>query len=116
MLVMLMHSAVILMDHTLANVIKVTLEMDSRAQNLDNADGYTCSCKPGFNGDGYVCSDIKNCDIDDECHANATCAQNLDNADGYTCSCKPGFNGDGYVCSDIKNCDIDDECHANATC
>ncbi|XP_065055560.1 fibrillin-2-like isoform X2 [Rhopilema esculentum] len=60
---------------------------------------YSCTCKPGFTGDGRIsCSDIAKC-IDLNCHANATCL----NKDGnHFCQCVKGFRGNGTFCQDVR--------------
>ena len=41
-------------------------------------------------------SDTVNCDVDDGCHANATCT---DGNGSYICVCNGGFTGDGFNCT-----------------
>jgi hypothetical protein len=65
------------------------------ADCVDSDGSYWCQCLPGFQGDGYNCRDI------DECE-NVTCGENAEclNTEGsYSCGCKSGFTGDGYNCT-----------------
>ena len=61
----------------------------------DTADGFTCSCHPGFQADGMSCSDIDECVMTPSpCVAHATCT----NFPGsFSCSCSDGFTGDGVL-------------------
>ncbi|MEE6497410.1 hypothetical protein FKM82_002739 [Ascaphus truei] len=78
---------------------------------------YTCTCKYGFIGDGFDCSDYDECSN----YLSYTCTYgSCKNTYGsYTCVC---YNG--YVMSSDKTCvDIDEcsrpelnKCHAQATC
>ncbi|MBM4344104.1 MAG: hypothetical protein FJ100_12115 [Deltaproteobacteria bacterium] len=74
-----------------------------------------CACKPGFSGNGKVCSDINECENGTaKCAAGATCT-NLQGT--YSCGCKNGYTGDGVVCSDIDECKAAaSPCSADATC
>ncbi|XP_060589135.1 stabilin-2-like [Ruditapes philippinarum] len=59
----------------------------------------TCTCWPGFRGDGYNCSGL--CDIDNGgCHRNATCQ--YIRRDNIKCECKEGLVGNGRT-----NCNSD---------
>ena len=92
---------------------------DCDAQAIcENSEGsYTCTCNPGYFGDGVECLDYNECGdgpagnttsgiSDDQwglhdCHSNAECT----NVPGdYNCTCLEGFFGDGFQCLD------DDEC------
>ncbi|XP_041839000.1 nidogen-1-like [Melanotaenia boesemani] len=56
---------------------------------------YTCSCLPGFHGDGRLCHDVDDCQ-QDPCHREALCS----NTQGsFICQCRPGYQGDGFQCS-----------------
>ena len=115
-----------------------------------NTDGnFTCTCNPGYEGDGITCdgkynphmldsnSNVTHPDIDectddaDNCDAYATCTNTVGN---FTCTCNPGYEGDGITCdgkynphmldsnSNVTHPDIDectddaDNCDAYATC
>ncbi|KAJ7381670.1 Multiple epidermal growth factor-like domains protein 11 [Desmophyllum pertusum] len=90
-------------------------------------DRLTCSCKPGYHGDGYYCQMIDLCETNNGgCGVNTTCfvhctgstcrprhplspcSQNHGGCsihancyyDGFevTCGCRSGFAGDGFTC------------------
>ena len=72
-----------------------------------------CTCKPGFSGDGFTCTDNDECSNgENNCDANATC-NNTDG--GFECACNAGFNGNGVSCTDINECKAN-PCDVNATC
>nr|XP_055040010.1 nidogen-1-like isoform X2 [Misgurnus anguillicaudatus] len=56
---------------------------------------YSCSCRPGFSGDGRNCQDIDECQSV-HCHSDAIC---YNTQGSFTCQCRPGFHGDGFSCS-----------------
>lgn len=63
---------------------------------------FSCSCNPGYAGDGVTCTDQDECALaTDDCDGNATCA----NTPGsFTCTCHSGYSGTGVVCSDVNEC------------
>eukprot|EP00933_Yihiella_yeosuensis_P050154 TRINITY_DN47917_c0_g1_i1.p1 TRINITY_DN47917_c0_g1~~TRINITY_DN47917_c0_g1_i1.p1 ORF type:complete len:999 (-),score=202.24 TRINITY_DN47917_c0_g1_i1:250-3246(-) len=65
----------------------------------NNTEGsYTCACKPGYNGNGLVCSSINECDAGHDCSPNAACS---DTVGSFSCTCNPGYQGNGTVCTPI---------------
>jgi hypothetical protein len=71
----------------------------------------SCMCDAGYEGDGETCTDIDECEGDNDCASNADCT----NTDGsYSCACQDGFTGDGQTCT-AAGCD-DLICDPNATC
>lgn len=62
----------------------------------ESEQGYYCQCKPGFDGDGFSCTDINECDEGTTyCSPNARCLNLLGH---YECKCEPPKVGDGRVC------------------
>ncbi|CAH1796296.1 unnamed protein product, partial [Owenia fusiformis] len=88
----------------------------------DTLAGYTCTCKPGFYGDGFNCNSFNECiEGTDECDQNAVC---YDRQEGYDCIFNDGFIPvDGIVASgpvegeDIEECLTQaDDCPINTVC
>jgi hypothetical protein len=87
------------------NVNECTLGTDNCDANAACADtdgSFTCTCNPGFTGDGVSCTNVNECTLGtDNCAANAACA---DTAGSFTCTCNSGFSGNGFTCADINEC------------
>ncbi|XP_075037434.1 uromodulin-like [Mixophyes fleayi] len=77
-----------------------------------------CSCKDGFIGDGFTCSDIDECAY--SWSNNCSFVGNCKNTFGsYACDCSSGYSrNSGNICVDIDECSSADlnRCHASATC
>jgi hypothetical protein len=78
---------------------------------------FSCTCYPGYRGDGFNCEDIDECQdpaIAGRCVENAWCC-NL--PAHFLCKCNAGFEGDGEVqCLDIDECTQPNACGQNALC
>ncbi|KAG8138247.1 hypothetical protein E2320_004156 [Naja naja] len=78
----------------------------------------SCACKPGFEGDGIICSEVDPCAHINphRCDANAECIKTGPGT--HECVCQPGWTGNGRDCSEINNCLLSNfgGCHTNATC
>lgn len=100
-----------------------TSECHEFAECTNEIGGYNCTCDDGFEGDGWVCEDIDECEEGlDDCSDEAECINTPGN---YSCECMEGFFGDGFNCSDIDECaenaitsvgDIFDWGYGNNTC
>ena len=68
---------------------------------------FTCACLPGFNGDGFTCTDIDECALGtDDCDINADCTDILG---GYECDCIAGWKGNGTFCENLDECTGEDD-------
>ena len=95
--------------------------------NCTNTEGsFTCSCKPGYTGDGVTCTsklvmiiaflfsfsgsivtcfpsmfiDIDECEMGTHtCSSNASCT---DTDGSFNCTCREGYEGDGFNCTGMK--------------
>ncbi|OCT64266.1 hypothetical protein XELAEV_18045368mg [Xenopus laevis] len=82
-----------------------------------NLDSLKCTCKDGFSGDGFSCSDIDECAYSwlNNC-AYGYCVNTIGS---YYCVCPTGYTkGAGNTCVDIDECSSPDlnKCHPIATC
>ncbi|MEE6508622.1 hypothetical protein FKM82_022050 [Ascaphus truei] len=76
-----------------------------------------CSCKDGFIGDGFTCSDIDECAYSwsNNCSAGVC----INTFGSYTCLCSSGYTEtSGNICVDVDECSNPDlnMCHPLATC
>ncbi|MCA9620746.1 MAG: hypothetical protein KC731_17100 [Myxococcales bacterium] len=90
-------------------------DCDPRATCEALADGYACSCRDGYEGDGKTCSNVDECALgSDDCAADATC---FDDDGSFHCVCDAGFVGDGVSCDDVDECQAGVAgCAEHATC
>ncbi|XP_028408889.1 scavenger receptor cysteine-rich type 1 protein M130-like [Dendronephthya gigantea] len=87
---------------------------NSRAQCINETDGFSCRCNPGYTGNGVSCNDINECSFANMCDSNALCTNTLGS---YQCYCKSGFIKNGSVCQDADECSgAIYNCPANAIC
>jgi len=90
---------------------------DNCNENADctNTEGsFTCSCNPGYTGDGVSCTNINECELGTPCDPNANCT---DTVGSFDCLCNAGYTGNGLVCINIDECEMGtDNCDENADC
>jgi nidogen (entactin) len=83
----------------------------------ESESGYYCQCKPGFDGDGFECADINECEEGTTyCSPNAQCYNLLGH---YECKCTPPRIGDGRICEWEESSDaygVCSRCDVNARC
>ena len=89
----------------------------TNSECVNNAGGFICRCNKGWEGDGWFCADVDECEYNDTCGEHQVCK----NTPGrFTCSCKKGwvFNATGTErCEDVDECSLEiSTCHEFATC
>ena len=84
--------------------------------NVLQLDDYDCSCRQGFIGNGYQCTEYVNPCQNVNCATGAECVvTQQDGLDQASCQCLPGYTGDGFYCQLADACQTAD-CHPLATC
>lgn len=88
---------------------------------INTIGSYECKCQDGYDGDGFRCQDVNECDYENtdssliaECGDNSVC---FNRNGGYDCKCMDGFQKVGHKCVDIDECILKKhECQTNAYC
>ncbi|XP_035298709.1 cubilin isoform X2 [Cricetulus griseus] len=79
---------------------------------------YCGACPKGWQGNGYECHDINECDINNGGCSMAPFVPCQNTPGSFTCgNCPPGFSGDGRQCTPLDICLINNGgCHPDASC
>eukprot|EP00933_Yihiella_yeosuensis_P060247 TRINITY_DN6253_c4_g1_i1.p1 TRINITY_DN6253_c4_g1~~TRINITY_DN6253_c4_g1_i1.p1 ORF type:complete len:1111 (+),score=158.47 TRINITY_DN6253_c4_g1_i1:93-3425(+) len=90
---------------------RTVCQKDSVCSNT--AGSFACTCKPGYFGDGTVCSDVDECaSKTHNCHAHATCNNTVGS---FQCACNAGYasvkignltNLTGVICKSSKKFEL----------
>lgn len=107
-----------LCDVQLCNPLRlheVRNEQNCDANGGCNDEHNDCICHNGFDGNGFLCTDIDECSSNlHNCDQNANCFNNIGSFD---CNCQSGYEGDGVTCHDIDECStLSHNCHVDAVC
>lgn len=75
---------------------------------MNTKGGFYCRCLGGWQGDGYTCTDLDDCDPDPCDPVHGTCEDIGPNK--HVCTCEPGWGGclgteDGYCGTDENECE-----------
>ncbi|XP_059928984.1 uncharacterized protein si:ch73-105b23.6 isoform X2 [Gadus macrocephalus] len=65
--------------------------------------GYQCVCDLGYMGDGLICSDIDECQLENVCPRNETECVNIPGS--FACICRAGFILNETNCVDVNECE-----------
>ena len=93
-------------------LVKALTPCADNASCTDTEGSYECACLEGYEGDGFTCENINECELGTVgCDAQATCEDTMGSA---ICTCDDGYFGDGFsccedldgdgVCVDADNC------------
>ncbi|XP_063636066.1 cubilin-like [Cydia splendana] len=89
-----------------------------RVDCINTPGSFRCGpCPPGYEGDGYICSDIDECMTipNGGCSPLVTCHNTIGSR--ICGNCPPGYIGDGLTCSWRGTCSVNrGGCHPSAQC
>uniref|UniRef100_A0A671G3G5 Cubilin n=1 Tax=Rhinolophus ferrumequinum TaxID=59479 RepID=A0A671G3G5_RHIFE len=79
---------------------------------------YCGACPTGWQGNGYECKDINECEMNNGGCSVAPPVECVNTPGSYHCqTCPPGYQGDGRVCTLIDVCSVNNGgCHPHASC
>ncbi|KAM4828885.1 cubilin [Thomomys bottae] len=79
---------------------------------------YCGACPAGWQGNGYYCQDINECEVDNGGCSVAPLVECVNTLGSFRCGdCPPGYSGNGKVCSPINICLVNNGgCHPQASC
>lgn len=78
----------------------------------DTSSGFTCTCHPGYSGNGVQCHDINECAAN-ACGPNGVCTNYIG---GYSCNCPYGFVQAAGTCVDVNECADEGLCGEAGDC
>ncbi|XP_061714224.1 cubilin-like [Cydia pomonella] len=92
--------------------------VNPRVECINTPGSFRCgTCPPGYEGDGYICSDIDECMTipNGGCSPLVTCHNTIGSR--ICGNCPPGYIGDGITCSWRGTCSVNrGGCHPSAQC
>ncbi|XP_010605410.1 cubilin [Fukomys damarensis] len=79
---------------------------------------YCGPCPKGWQGNGYICEDINECEINNGGCSMTPLVRCVNTPGSFLCEdCPPGYQGDGKVCTAIDICLVNNGgCHPHAQC
>ena len=87
----------------------------ANAECSQGATGAICTCNDGFQGDGYNCNDVNECNQGNPCQGSKMECTNT--MGSFLCDCATGYTKQGLGCVDRNECqDGSNTCGSGSTC
>ncbi|XP_040824205.1 cubilin [Ochotona curzoniae] len=90
-----------------------------QVQCYNTPGSFNCGpCPTGWKGNGYICEDINECEINNGGCSVAPLVDCMNTPGSYYClACPSGYQGDGRTCTPIDICSVSNGgCHPEASC